>query len=144
MVTPKYTRMAFMLTGLLLASSASAQVFDAKGNLQANVFVLQCQELAKVDAIMTAKQTDTLVGSFGYGYMHGYFTGRMYQFNNPNKPTAEQQADMDDLRTIYSEFMTDYSPNVVAALFRTFCSDSENATKSLQMALLTWVLRLDK
>jgi hypothetical protein len=65
--------MALMLAALLIASSAHAQIFDAKGNLQANVAAVYCRELPRVDEILTSKEIDKLIGTFGIGYMHGYF-----------------------------------------------------------------------
>ena len=138
----KYAWMAsLVLAGLLIASSAHAQMFDAKGNVQASVMVLECQELPKFDALWTKQETDRLVGALGYGFMHGYFVGSIYGSNNPGEPTPQEQAYTELLKKAYSDFMMDTSMDVAAARMRTFCSDPENATKTMLNWLAAWVSR---
>ena len=133
-------RMAsLVLAGLLIASSAHAQMFDANGNIQGNVLVLQCQELPRLDALWTKQETDRLVGAVGYGFMHGYFVGSIYGFNNPGELTLQEQTYTEFLKQTYSNFMTDTSIDVAAARMRTFCADPENATKAMLDWLATWV-----
>jgi hypothetical protein len=144
MTTQKYMRMTFVLAGLLISSSAHAQIFDANGKVQASVAALVCQELPRLDTVWTSQESDKLIGNFGYGFMHGYFVGRIFRFDNPSEPTPQEQAYVEHLKKSYSDFMTDTSTGVVSARVRTFCSAPENATKVITEALLTWLLKINK
>jgi hypothetical protein len=136
--------LAIVLAGLMIGSSAQAQVFDGKGNVQANVSAVVCQELPRLDAASTRPKTDEVIGTFGYGFMHGYFVGRIYRFSNPNEPTPQEQAYMEHLKKTYSDFMTNSSVAVVSALVRAFCSDPANDTKMISVALVNWLATIDK
>jgi len=140
MAIQEYVRMApLVLAGLLIASSARAQMFDARGNIQGNVLVLKCQELPTIDALWTKQETDRLVGAVGYGFMHGYFVGSIYGFNKPGELTPQELAYTELLKKTYSDFTTDTSIDDAAARMRTFCSDPENTTKTMLDWLATWV-----